>query len=149
MEQPQYNMFAREKVEREFTGLYKDIGLGLTTWSPLDSGLLTGKYNDGIPAGSRLSLQGYDWLKERELTPEKIGKVKEIMAVASDLGCTPAQLAIAWCLKNPDVSTVITGASRPEQLIENLKSTEIVPKLTMEVIDRIEDVLGNKPEAQL
>lgn len=146
MEQPQYNMFVRDKVEREFKRLYKETGLGLTIWSPLDSGLLTGKYNDGIPGGSRLSLSGYEWLKDRELTPERIGKVRKLMPVASDLGCTLAQLAIAWCVKNPDVSTVITGASRTEQVAENIKSLEIVPKLTPEVIERIEAILENKPE---
>ncbi len=145
MEQPQYNMFAREKVEKEFLRLYRETGLGLTTWSPLDSGILTGKYNGGIPAGSRLAMQGYEWLRDRELTTEKIGKVKELMPIASDLGCSLAQLAIAWCVKNQNVSTVITGASRPEQLAENIKSLEIVPKLTPDALERIETVLGNKP----
>ncbi len=145
MEQPQYNMFTREKVEREFLRLYKEIGLGLTTWSPLDSGILTGKYNDGIPAGSRLGLPGYEWLRDRELNPERIEKVRKLIPIVSDLSCTLAQLAIAWCVKNKNISTVITGASSPGQVIENIKSLETVPKLTPEVEERIEAVLGNKP----
>ncbi len=137
MEQPQYNLFVRHRVEQNFARLYDGIGLGLTTWSPLASGVLTGKYNDGIPKGSRLSLAGYDWLHSA-VTPQRIASVKKLQAIASDLGATPAQLAIAWCSSNPRVSSVITGASRPEQVRENMKSLDVLPKLTPEVKQGIE-----------
>ncbi len=137
MEQPQYNLFVRSRVEQNFERLYDGIGLGLTTWSPLASGVLTGKYNDGIPKDSRLSLPGYDWL-HAAVTPVRIAAVRKLQTVASDLGATPAQLAIAWCSSNPRVSSVITGASRPEQVRENLKALEVLPKLTPEVRERIE-----------
>ena len=145
MEQPQYNMLHRDKVEREYLPLYREIGLGTTIWSPLVSGLLSGKYNKGIPPGSRASLKGYEWLKEHVITPENIEKVKKLQPIADDLGCTMSQLPLAWCLKNPNVSTVITGASRPEQVTENMKALEVVAKLTSDGIKRIEAVLGNKP----
>ncbi|MGD0688271.1 MAG: aldo/keto reductase [Candidatus Bathyarchaeia archaeon] len=145
MEQPQYNMLHRDRVEKEYLPLYREIGLGTTIWSPLASGLLSGKYNEGIPAGTRGSLQGYEWLREYILTPQNIGKVKLLQPIASELGCTMAQLALAWCLKNPNVSTVITGATRPEQVVENMKASEVVSKLDSEVMDRIDKVLGNKP----
>ena len=111
----------------------------------LASGILTGKYNDGIPADSRMALKGYDWLR-KELTQEKVKIVKNLKPIADDLGCSMAQMAIAWCLKNPHVSTVITGASRVEQVHQNMKALEIVPSLTKEVMEKIEKVLGNKPE---
>jgi voltage-dependent potassium channel beta subunit len=137
VEQPQYNLFARDRVEKEYAPLYESIGLGLTTWSPLASGLLTGKYLDGIPEGSRATLPGYEWLKNM-LTDEKKGaKVRELQSVAQELGCTLAQLSIAWCAKNPHVSSVITGASRVEQVTENLVALEVLPKLTDEVVARI------------
>ena len=146
MEQPQYNMLHRERVEREYRRLYGEIGLGLTTWSPLASGLLTGKYNAGIPADSRAGLPGYEWL-HRSITDEaRLAKVRGLEPVAADLGCTLAQLALAWCVKNPNVSTVITGASRPEQVQENMKALAVVPNLTADVMARIDSVLGNKPE---
>jgi voltage-dependent potassium channel beta subunit len=145
MEQPQYNMFARERFEREYAPLYRDLGYGTTIFSPLASGLLTGKYNNGIPADSRAALEGYEWL-QRGITPEKIEKVKALAPIADELGCSLAQLGLAWCLKNPNVSTVITGASRPQQVTENMKALDVLPKLTPEVIDRIEAVLDNKPE---
>ncbi len=145
MEQPQYNLFVRERVEKEYARLYREWGLGLTTWSPLASGVLSGKYNDGIPAGSRLTLKGYEWLRD-VVTPERIEKVKKLQPVAAGLGATLAQLAIAWCAKNPNVSTVITGASRPEQVTENMKALDVLPKLTPEVMDRIDGILGNKPK---
>ena len=138
MEQPQYNLFAREKVEKEFARLYGDIGLGLTTWSPLGSGLLTGKYKDGIPADSRAALKGYEWIAERVTDAGKIAQVEKLRPIAGDLGCTISQLALAWCLKNPNVSTVITGASRVLQVKENMKALEVVPKLTAEVVKAIE-----------
>jgi voltage-dependent potassium channel beta subunit len=140
VEQPQYNLFARDRVEKEYASLYDGIGLGLTTWSPLASGLLTGKYLDGIPEGSRATLPGYEWLKNM-LTDEKKGaKVRELQSVAEELGCTLSQLSIAWCAKNPHVSSVITGASRVEQVTENLVALEVLPKLTDEVVARIETI---------
>ncbi len=138
MEQPQYNLFAREKVEKEFARLYGDIGLGLTTWSPLASGLLTGKYKDGIPADSRAALKGYEWIAERVTDAGKIAQVETLRPIAGDLGCSISQLALAWCLKNPNVSTVITGASRVSQVQENMKALEVVPKLTTEIVKAIE-----------
>ncbi len=144
MEQPQYNMFNREKVETEFARLYKDIGLGTTTWSPLASGMLTGKYNDGLPAGSRANLKDYKWLKPSLTDPEKISKVKKVAPIAAELGISMANMALAWCLKNPNVSTVITGASRVEQLLENLGALAAVEKLTPEVMARIDEALGIK-----
>jgi voltage-dependent potassium channel beta subunit len=147
MEQPQYNMFARERVEKEYAPLYDLMGLGTTIFSPLASGLLSGKYNDGtIPPGSRASLPGYEWLRDNVMKPERLEKVKQLAPIASDLGCTLAQMALAWCLKNPRVSTVITGASKPEQVRENMKALDVVGKLTAEVMERIEGVLANKPK---
>jgi voltage-dependent potassium channel beta subunit len=149
MEQPQYNMIHREKVESEFALLYDEIGLGTTIWSPLASGFLTGKYNQGVPEGSRLDTEGYEWLRKRlkkEFWQQVIDKVRQLTPIAEELGATMAQLALAWCLKNPNVSTVITGATRPEQVHENIKSLEIVKKLDEEVMARIEDILDNKPE---
>ncbi len=146
MEQPQYNMFNRQKVEHEYARLYQDIGLGTTTWSPLASGLLTGKYNDGIPTDSRANLKDYGWLKTALTDPERIGKVRKLTPIASDLGISMVQMALAWCLKNPHVSTVITGASRVEQVRENMKALDAVEKLSPSVMARIEEVLGNKPK---
>jgi voltage-dependent potassium channel beta subunit len=151
MEQPEYNMFNRKRVERHYAHLYQEIGLGTTIWSPLDSGILTGKYNQGIPKDSRLDLDGFDWLREgyeSEEGKEKIKKVGKLMPIAEELGCSMAQLALAWCLKNPNISTVITGASRPEQVAENMAALEVVPKLTDEVMDRIEEILDNKPKPE-
>ena len=138
MEQPQYNLFAREKVEKEYARLFTDIGLGTTTWSPLASGLLTGKYKDGVPADSRAALKGYEWIAERVTDAGKIAAVEQLRPIAGDLGCTISQLALAWCLKNPNVSTVITGASRASQVQENMKALAVVPKLTAEVVKAIE-----------
>lgn len=149
MEQPQYNMFYRERVEKEYARLYKEIGLGTTIWSPLASGLLTGKYNQGIPKGTRVSLEGYEWLRENfesEQAQKNIEKVKKLMPVAEELECTMAQLALAWCLKNPNVSTVITGASKPEQVNENMKALNVAEKLSADVMEEIDQILGNKPE---
>jgi len=152
MEQPQYHMFHREKVEKEYAALYRDIGLGTTVWSPLASGLLTGKYSDGVPEGSRLSLPQFKWLRDAiEADPEypsKIARVRELSAVAADLGGTMAQLALAWCASNDNVSTVITGASRAEQVVENMAAVDLIPKLTPEVKARIEGILGNAPKAE-
>ena len=151
MEQPEYNMFHRERVEREYQPLYKEIGLGTTIWSPLASGLLTGKYNQGIPQGTRVSLSGYGWLRdefESEEGKQRIEKVKLLAPLAQELGCSLAQLGLAWCLKNPNVSTVITGASRAEQVKENMRALEVVEKLDNDVMERIEAILGNKPQAE-
>ena len=148
MEQPEYNMFHRERVEKEYAPLYEEFGLGTTVWSPLASGFLTGKYNAGIPAGTRLSLKGYGWLRKRYEGPgaeEKVAKVKKLARLASDLGITLPQLALAWCLNNPRVSTVITGASRPQQVVENMKSLDAVKSLTPEVKAKVERILENKP----
>lgn len=148
MEQPQYNMFHRERVEREYAPLYREIGLGTTIFSPLASGLLTGKYNNGIPDGSRLSLENMQWLKNNILNEEgqrRITKVQQLAPIANDLGGTMAQLALAWCLTYEDVSSVITGASRAEQVHENMKALELVEKLTPDVLEQIETILDNKP----
>jgi len=146
MEQPQYNMLHRERVEKEYQPLYREIGMGTTIWSPLASGLLSGKYAKGIPPGSRATLPGYEWLRKNTLTPQNIEKAEQLEPIARDFGCTLAQFALAWCLKNPNVSTVITGASRPEQVTENMKALEIAPRLDSAVLERIEVILGNKPQ---
>jgi len=146
MEQPQYNMLHRDRVEKEYVPLYREIGLGTTIWSPLASGLLSGKYNERIPPGSRATLKGYEWLREYIITRQNVDKVKKLQPAAADLGCTMAQLALAWCLRNPNVSTVITGASKREQVDENMEAVDVVPKLTNEVIERLESILGNKPQ---
>jgi voltage-dependent potassium channel beta subunit len=150
MEQPQYNLFHRENLEHALTPLYHEIGLGMTTWSPLASGLLTGKYNAGDPGDTRISLRGYGWLQrqfESDETQQQIAKVKQLGKVADDLAITLPQLALAWCLKNPNISSVITGASRPEQIRENMKAAEFVDKLDDGLMRRIETILQNKPQA--
>jgi voltage-dependent potassium channel beta subunit len=141
MEQPQYNMFARGRVEKEYLPLYEKLGTGTTIWSPLASGVLSGKYNDGIPKGTRLDLSTMAWLKKDALAGDHLPKVRELAKVAVALGCTPAQLALAWCLKNPHVSSVITGASRKEQVIENLKAAAFTDALTPDVMKRIDGIL--------
>ena len=140
MEQPQYNLFSRDKVETEYARLYGDIGLGTTTWSPLASGMLSGKYLDGIPKDSRAALQGYEWLQKSVSNPQRLEMVRRLAPLATDLGCTLAQLALAWCVKNPHVSTVITGASRLSQVMENMKALNVVPKLTPDVMTRIDEI---------
>lgn len=148
MEQSEYSMLHREKIEKEFLPLYKEIGLGTTIWSPLKSGVLTGKYNNGIPEKSRLSLESYEWLKNTLLSEEglkDIEKVKKLTLIAKELGISMSGLALAWALKNKNVSTVITGASKPEQVKENMKAVDFVELLTPEVMERIEEILQNKP----
>ncbi|HVN34492.1 MAG TPA: aldo/keto reductase [Casimicrobiaceae bacterium] len=138
MEQPEYNLLHRHRVEREYARLYSDIGLGTTTWSPLASGMLTGKYNDGIPPDSRGTIKGYEFLAERLTDRKKIGVVRRLGPIAAGLGCTLAQMSLAWCLRNPHVSTVITGASRPAQVVENMKALAVVERLTPEILARID-----------
>jgi voltage-dependent potassium channel beta subunit len=140
VEQPQYNLLWRERVEREYARLYEDIGLGLTTWSPLGSGVLTGKYIDGVPKGSRASLAGYEWLRGILTDPKSNEKVRALKAVSDELGCTLAQMSLAWCVKNPHVSTVMTGASRVEQVEENMRAIEVVDLLDDAVMQRIDEV---------
>jgi voltage-dependent potassium channel beta subunit len=149
MEQPQYNMFTRERVEKEYAPLFPDFGLGTTVWSPLAGGLLTGKYEKGIPPGTRASLRGYEWLRERfegVEVEDRLEKIRRLRSVAAGLEISLAQLALAWCLKNPNVSSVITGASRPEQVRENMKAVEVGGRLTGEIMERIEAILGNAPK---
>ena len=144
MEQPQYNLFHRKRVEEEYRRLYQDIGLGLTTWSPLASGLLSGKYQAGVPAGSRATLKNYGFLKDSVTDPKKNQLVGELSVIAQELGATTAQLALGWCLKNPQVSTVITGASTPNQVVENMLASEVATKITPEVLERINLVIGDQ-----
>ncbi len=149
MEQPEYHLFHRHRVEQEYSRLYEGIGLGTTSWSPLASGLLTGKYNNGIPEDSRVNLPGYEWLKKRFTSEEgqqRIAAVRELTTIAEQLGTTMARLAIAWCLKNPNVSTVITGASRPEQVVENMEAIAVVPHLTDDVMKKIDDLISQTVE---
>ena len=141
VEQPQYHLFHRQRVEKEYARLYDDIGLGLTTWSPLASGLLTGKYRDGIPAGSRAALEGYQWLADSLTDPDRVGRVENLRPIADRFGASMAQLAIAWCASNPDVSSVITGASRASQVVENFAAVDLIEQLTPDVLDEIDAAL--------
>lgn len=145
MEQPQYNMFERYKVEMDYQPVYKNVGLGTTIWSPLAAGFLTGKYLQGIPEDSRLAITGFDWLKDRWLQEEKINKLKQLVILADSLGVSMASLAIAWTIKNPQVTTAILGATKKEQLIENLKSLDTLKLLSSDVMSDIEKILLNKP----
>jgi len=145
MEQPEYNMFHRNKLENEFLQIFKTVGLGTTIWSPLASGLLTGKYNDGVPEGSRMAIAGFDWLADKTLTEEKLNKVKKLKAVADKLGTSLAVLAVSWCIKNPNVTTAILGATKKEQLTENLKALDFYPKLSEELMNEIENIIQTKP----
>jgi voltage-dependent potassium channel beta subunit len=145
MEQPEYNIFNRDKVEKQYARLYEDIGLGLTTWSPLASGLLTGKYLDGVPEGSRASLPGYEWLTHQVTNPKRNKKVRDLKEVADKLGCTLSQLGIAWAARNKHVSTVITGASRVEQVHENMKALDVIGQLDDEVMERIDVIIYFTP----
>jgi voltage-dependent potassium channel beta subunit len=145
VEQPQYNMFHRFRVEHDYLDLYNGLGLGTTVWSPLASGLLTGKYSNGIPEDARLKMDNLNWLKELALTEEKLNKVKKLQSVADKLHLSLAQLSIIWCLSNPHVSTVILGASKVPQFTENLKAIEMQSLLTAEIKEEIEKILDNKP----
>ena len=148
MEQPEYNLFNRERFEKEYAHLFKDFSYGSTTWSPLASGLLTGKYNNGIPQNSRVTLKGYDWLRGRLTDQDNLAKVRALEPIAKELGCSLSQLSIAWILKNPNVSTVITGASRVEQVRENMQAEEVAPKITPEIMSRIDEIFGVKKEEE-
>lgn len=145
MEQPQYNMFHRKRFEVEYNQLYQNFGMGTTIWSPLASGVLTPKYIDKIPEGTRLSMEGMQWLKEASLTEERLDKIRKLDKIAKDLDTSLPKLAVGWCLKNQNVSTVILGASKVHQLEETLTSGDVVPKLTDDVMERIEEILENKP----
>lgn len=149
MEQPQYNMFERYKMEMDYLPVFKNTGLGTTIWSPLAAGFLTGKYLNGIPENSRLAIEGFDWLKDRWLQQEKMDKLKKLVALANTLGVSMASLAIAWTIKNPNVTTAILGATRKEQLTENLKALDALKILTPEVLLEVEKILQNKPTMDL
>src|SRR5688572_1876067 len=149
MEQPQYNMFERYKMEMDYLPVFRNVGLGTTIWSPLAAGFLTGKYNDGIPENSRLAIEGFDWLKKRWVQEDKIAKVKKLAIIAKDLDVTLASLAIAWTIYNPTVTTAILGATKTSQLLDNLKALDTLKKLSPEVMNNIEDVLQNKPVMDL
>lgn len=145
MEQPQYNLFERYKVEKEFLPVYDFVGLGTTIWSPLASGLLTGKYNNGIPENSRLALPEMSWLKDKVIAEDKIKKVKELSELAKELGISMASLSIGWCIKNPHVTTAILGATKKEQLLDNLKAVDAIQKLTPDILERIERIMYTNP----
>jgi voltage-dependent potassium channel beta subunit len=147
-EQPRYNLFERNRFSREYERVYKEYGYGTTTFSPLSSGLLTGKYSQGIPAESRGALEGFDWLRDQLTDKEKLAKVQALESIARELDCTLSQLALAWCLKNPFVSTVITGASRVAQVHENMKAADVAPKLTPEIVERIDGIFEVKKEEE-
>lgn len=145
MEQPQYNLFERKKMENEFLMIFNTVGMGTTIWSPLASGLLSGKYNDGIPEGSRFGLTGFDWLKDRWISEQLLDKVRKLTSLANELGISMAELSIAWCIKNPHVTTAILGATKKEQLMQNLKAIEAMQKLDETVRQQIEDIVQTKP----
>ena len=148
MEQPVYNLFERHRFSGEYVRFYKDYGYGSTTWSPLASGLLSGKYSKGIPKNSRGALKGYEWLQNQLTDRQRLAKVQALEPITKELKCTLSQLSIAWCLKNPFVSTVITGATRIKQVTENMKASEVAPKLTPEVLERIDKIFGVKNEEE-
>lgn len=149
VEQPQYNMFERFKMEQDYLPVFKNVGLGTTIWSPLAAGFLTGKYNNGIPEGSRLAMEGFDWLKDRWVQDAKLEKVKKLGILANEMGVSLAALAIAWTIKNPNTTTAILGATKKEQLFENLKALDVAPLLTGEIVEKIEAILQNKPVMDL
>ncbi len=147
-EQPVYNLFERHRFTKEYERVYQDYGYGTTIWSPLASGLLRGKYNQGIPKESRAALKGYDWLQDEVTDKARLAKVEALEGIAKELSCSLSQLALAWCLKNRFVSTVITGASRVEQVHENMKASEVAPKLTPEIMERIDTIFAVKKEEE-
>lgn len=145
VEQPQYNLMERQKVEKEYLDIFRTVGMGTTIWSPLASGLLTGKYNNGIPDDSRFALEGFDWLKDQWMVNDKLSRVKKLTEFAGDMSTSAATLSIAWTIKNPNVTTAILGATKKEQLTENLKALELLPNLTTEVMEKIDGIIGTKP----
>jgi voltage-dependent potassium channel beta subunit len=145
VEQPQYNLFERNKMENEYLEIFKNVGMGTTIWSPLASGLLTGKYNKTVPKDSRLALEGFDWLKDKTISDDRIDKVKKLGRIAKALDTTTGVLSIAWCIKNPNVTTAILGATQKEQLTENLKALKVVNLLTPELLKKIDTIMGTKP----
>ena len=145
VEQPQYHLLERNKMENEFLMIFRTVGMGTTIWSPLASGLLSGKYNDGIPEGSRFALSGFDWLKDRWMQDRFVDKAKQLQVLSQELGITMAQLSIGWCIKNPNVTTAILGATRKEQLLENLGALDASAKLSPEIMQRIDDIVQTKP----
>jgi aryl-alcohol dehydrogenase-like predicted oxidoreductase len=146
VEQPQYNLFERNKIEKEYLGIFKNVGLGTTIWSPLAAGLLTGKYNEGIPEGSRLGIAGFEWLKDRWMTADKLQRVNKLGVLANELGVKLPALSIAWCIKNPHVTTAILGATKSEQLLDNLTALDVLPLLTPEIMEQIDGIMGTKPK---
>src|SRR5829696_1155222 len=145
VEQPQYNILEREKIEKDYVDIFRTVGMGTTIWSPLASGLLTGKYNNGIPENSRFALEGFDWLVKKWMVDEKLERVRKLTAFAGELDTPVSTLAIAWTIKNPNVTTAILGATKKEQLLENLKALDVLPKLTPEVMQQVDEVMGTKP----
>lgn len=146
VEQPQYNMFERNKMENDYVEIFKNIGMGTTIWSPLAAGLLTGKYNDGIPEGSRFELEGYEWLRDQWLMQDKVKRVQQLAVLAKALKVSTASLSIAWCIKNPNVTTAILGATKKEQLLDNLTAIETAKLLTPEIMEQIESIIESKPK---
>lgn len=149
MEQPQYNMFDRNKMELDYLPVFQNVGLGTTIWSPLAAGFLTGKYLEGVPEGARLGISGFEWLRDRWLKEDRIEKLRKLVDLANDLDVSMASLAIAWTIKNPNVTTAILGATRKEQLVQNFEALEVLPLLTTEVLEKIEEILGNRPYLDL
>lgn len=145
VEQPQYNLFERNKMENEYQQIFKTVGMGTTIWSPLGAGLLSGKYNEGIPENSRFAMSGFEWLKDRWITENKLAKTQQLAVLCNEIGVSMAALAIAWCLKNQYVTTAILGATKPEQLENNLKALDVLPLLTQEIMERIDNIMGTKP----
>jgi voltage-dependent potassium channel beta subunit len=145
MEQPQYNLLERQKMEVDYYTIFKNIGMGTTIWSPLASGLLSGKYNNGIPEDSRLALEGFEWLKDRTFTEDRIERIKALQQVAGELDTTLATLSIAWCISNPNVTTAILGATKEAQLLENLKALDVYPKITNELKEQIDEIMNTRP----
>jgi aryl-alcohol dehydrogenase-like predicted oxidoreductase len=146
MEQPQYNLFEREKVDKDYIEIFKNVGLGTTIWSPLAAGLLTGKYNDGIPEGSRFQIEGFEWLRDQWLIQDKIKRVQQLGAIAKALKVSTASLSIAWCIKNPNVTTAILGATSKTQLLDNLTALDTATLLTPEIMEQIEGIVESKPK---
>lgn len=147
VEQPEYNLFTRQKMEVDYLPIFNNLGMGTTVWSPLASGLLTGKYNEGVPDGSRLTLEGYEWLKDASYTEQKLNAVRNLGKLADEMGVSLPSLSLAWTLANPHVSTAILGATKESQLTENLKALEVLPLLTTEKLAKVDEIMGTKPQS--